>query len=170
MAGVNWTTAQIYHSSWKMADPLLTSEMHKGGSNLTPHLCLGNLISTGIQSHSSYTKTKATKKYGQWDIGRMTARLCLKWYYPANCQRLGQRPWPKRQSASPLHQGASFVKTVELLYLLSKVEFSYRWLLRPGSAYTEKLPRGQEPKKAQGNPHENSLFKAKCQVCIWSVQ
>lgn len=34
----------------------------------------------------------------------------------------------------------------------------------------EKLPRGQEPKEAQGNPYQNSLLKAKWQVCLRAIQ
>lgn len=34
----------------------------------------------------------------------------------------------------------------------------------------EKLPRGQEPKETQGNPHQNSLLKTKWQVHLRAIQ
>ena len=61
------------------------------------------------------------------------------------------------------------LKIVEFPYLLGKVEFGDRFL-GPGSIYMEKLPRGQEPKEAQGNPHQNSLLKTKRQVHLRAIQ
>ena len=62
------------------------------------------------------------------------------------------------------------LKTAEFPYLLGKVEFGYRRFPGPGSIYMEKLPRGQEPKEAQGNPHQNSLLKTKWQVHLRAIQ
>ena len=68
-----------------------------------------------------------------------------------------------------VHQGIS-QKTVGFPYLLSKVELGYRRFLGPGSVHMEKLPRGQEPKEAQGNPDQNSLFKTNRQVRLRAIQ
>lgn len=68
-----------------------------------------------------------------------------------------------------MHQVIS-LKISGFPYLLSKIEFGYRWSLDLGSVYMKKLPRGQEPKETQGNPHQNSLLKTKWQVRFWAIQ
>lgn len=86
-----------------------------------------------------------------------------------NWHRQGRRHLNHREMFSIAYYKIR-LKIVEFPYLLGKVEFGYRRFLGPGSIYMEKLPRGQEPKEAQGNPHQNSLLKTKRQVHLRAIQ
>ena len=86
-----------------------------------------------------------------------------------NWHRQGRRHLYHREMSSVAYYKTR-VKIVEVPYLLGKVEFGYRRFLGPGAIYMEKLPRGQEPKEAQGNPHQNSLLKTKWQVHLRAIQ